>query len=143
MPRTFKALAKRYVDDSLIPAGKVFTTNAFDHDDAVVPKTLQEIGSEMPKMPEVLGAAIDDAVIDDGDKADIADVVSLSELTLPELKEIAKAERIDGVSRMPKDQLIMAIESMREANAKIGDSGTVEGSGLAVPIQSIKDAPIV
>lgn len=127
MPRTFKATKKRYIDNNLVYVGQIFTTNAFDHEDAVVPDSLEEVGAAP--------APDDSSETNDEDK-------SLSELTVPELKAIAKEERIDNVSRMNKEDLIMAIESMREQNAKLSDTSTNEGTGLAVPMKSIQDVPI-
>ena len=125
MPRTFKALEKRFIDNEIMPEGKVFTTNAFDKKGSVVPSTLEE---------QVTVAQSVDYDLNDPD---------LAGMKLAELKALAKGLQIDNYSTMNKDTIIMAIESIRETNKQSQETGTADGAGTAMKAQSINDLNIV
>lgn len=124
MPRTFKALAKCYIDDSIIPEGKLFTTDFFDGKGKKVPDHLKE---EKP------GAAVANTGDDD---TDTDSEENLESMTVPQLKDIAEALGIEGFKSLTKPNLIVGIESIRMLN----DSSTTAGTGLVQPIKSVNDA---
>lgn len=118
MPKTLIAKNKLFVDGTIIPAGQKFTTSAFDKMD--LPDDVMLEGDEPAPMPE-------------------AESTDYAAKTLVELRKIAKELRVDAYSTMAKDHLIIAIESMEQANAMIADSSTYNGAGLAVPVNSAAD----
>lgn len=124
MPRTFVSTKKRYVDDALIEAGNAFTTSAYDG---------------LKKLPEDLTEQKADADDGQGDSGSNTGDKALADMTVAQLRKVAKDERIDNISGMNKEALVMAIESMREQNARISDTSTNEGTGLAVPAKSASD----
>lgn len=160
MPRKFKLTVKRQIDGQMWPAGAFVTTSKYDDvKDKDIPDDLVEVplshGDHTPN-PVVatdipngddLGDDDDDDNSDpgddntgEGDNTGLYTEESLSKMDVDELKEVANKLRVDNANRMSKpESLVMAILSMQENNKTLQNGSTVEGSGLATPVQSSGD----
>lgn len=139
MPKTFKTTEKRYIDDVLYREGDIFTTSFFDDPKRKIPDTLIQIGGKVDK-----AEASDQVKSADAVEADL----DLDEMDLETLKVNAKAYGVRNYHRMGeaklKDAIMAALEAgvepeWPEENSVLTDTGTAEGTGMSVNVDSESD----